>query len=149
MKKDNWFSPLLAMVFIMVLVLWASIAFAMDVTLQWDASEQPDVTSHRIYYDIDSGHPYNGTGAVEGDSGVEFLLTADENPDPAIVEHTLTGLSNDTVFFFAVKAVDDLGLSSAYSNEVNTEGPDAPEIRFKEIIFSQTQTQKITLRVGN
>lgn len=114
------------MVFLWFL-LWAVNSYALDVTLQWDANNEPDLAGYKIYYDTDSGHPYEGTGATGGNSPIVITLDQDENPDQAVVEQTVFGLPNDTNFFFAVTAYDDQGLESGYSNEVNT-GDEIPAI---------------------
>lgn len=102
------------------LLLITSTVFAMDVTLQWDANTEPDLAGYKIYYDMNSGHPYEGTGATEGDSPVTIILTQDENSDPNLVEFTIRGLPDSGTKYFAVTAYDDQGLESGYSNEVNT-----------------------------
>jgi hypothetical protein len=44
----------------------------------------------------------------------------DQNPDPDIVEYTLTGLDNDKAYFISVTVYtnDDTPIESDYSNEV-------------------------------
>lgn len=108
---------LLTLVIVFLLV---STAFAMDVTLQWDANTEPDLAGYKIYYDTDSGHPYEGTGATEGNSPVTMTLSQDENSDTNLVEFTVHGLPDAGTKYFAVTAYDDQGLESGYSNEVNT-----------------------------
>jgi hypothetical protein len=66
----------------------------MDVTLQWDATEDPSVVGCNIYYKVGGiGEPYDGTGATEGDSPVSITLAQDENSDPLVMEFTLRNLS--------------------------------------------------------
>ena len=110
---------LLTLVIVFLLV---STAFAMDVTLQWDANTEPDLAGYKIYYDTDSGHPYEGIGATEGNSPITITLSQDENSDTNIVEFTVHGLPDAGIKYFAVTASDDQGLESGYSNEVNTGG---------------------------
>lgn len=62
-----------------------------------------------IYYDTDTGEPYNGKGALEGDSPVRFNAWDD-------IE--LTGLKTNTTWHIAIKGFNDLGegpLSKDYS----------------------------------
>jgi hypothetical protein len=64
-------------------------------------------TSYEIFYDINSGHPYNGTGAIQGDSPINASnLTTFE----------ISGLQSCTPYYFAVKAYNAQG-ESAYSSE--------------------------------
>ncbi len=54
-------------------LLFARSAFADPVTLAWDANK-PDPDGYMIYYKTDSsGPPYNGVGALEGDSPITAL----------------------------------------------------------------------------
>jgi len=87
--------------------------YAMDVTLEWDANAEPDLAGYKVYYDTDSGHPYDGTEADEGNSG---QIEVDE--DTTFI--TLHGLPDSEVYFFVVTAYDTEGLESDYSNEVAT-----------------------------
>jgi len=64
--------------------------------------------SCHIYYDTISGPPYNGTGADQGDS--PFKVFGDT------VTTTLTGLINNTTYYFAIKAYNEIG-ETDYSNE--------------------------------
>lgn len=102
------------------------LAYAIDVTLMWDANTEPNLAGYRIYYDTNPGHPYEGYGAQEGASPIEIdLYNDDENPDPEVVEYTIDGLP-DGEYYFAVTAFDDgvPPLESDYSNEVSTRSPD-------------------------
>jgi hypothetical protein len=108
----------LGLVFLLILSLPAA-GYAMDVTLAWDANTEPDLAGYTIYYGTESGHPYDGEGALEGDSPVDILLDEDEDPDPSVVQFTLYDLPEGT-YFFAVTAFDTTGLESGYSNEAST-----------------------------
>ena len=92
--------------------------FAIDVTLEWDANTEIDRAGYRIYYDIDSGPPYEGTGTEEGDSPIDVKIADVEGGDTA--RYTVTGLNDDETFFFAVTAYNTSGSESGYSNEVST-----------------------------
>ncbi len=100
----------------------AAPSYAMDVTLQWHASTEPDLAGYRIYYDTDPGPPYNGAGAEEGISPIDMPLAQDENADPNTVEYTVHDLL-DGVHYFTVTAYNKEKLESRYSNEVNTNSP--------------------------
>lgn len=100
-------------------------ALALDVTLQWDANTETNLGGYKIYYDTNSGAPYNGVGATNGNSPIDIPLSKDENPDPGLVQFTVLGLPSGT-YWFAVTAYDnsDPPLESGYSNEVtNYEEP--------------------------
>jgi len=47
----------------------------MDVTLQLDANTEQNRAGYKIYYDIDSGPPYNGSGAVGGNSPIDVKIS--------------------------------------------------------------------------
>jgi hypothetical protein len=80
----------------------------MDVTLQWDANTESDLKGYGVHWDTDSGPPYGHHKDIE--------LSDDENPDPAVVEYTLTGLYRGTMYFFSVDAFDTEDLRSGFSN---------------------------------
>ena len=112
---------------IAVLVCLATPAYALDVTLQWDANQETDLAGYKIYYRAGSSGGsilanYNGTGAYEGDSPIEMPLALDENDDPDIVEFTVTGLTDGQTYYFVVTAYNDdvPPLESGPSNEEHT-----------------------------
>ena len=106
-----------------------------DVTLQWDANTEPDLLGYKIYYDEDSGAPYNGTDITEGISPIViylkdqkpegetgFELTDDTNPE--ITLHDLKTLIHG--YTFAATAFDTEALESDYSNEVSIDKATLP-----------------------
>jgi len=128
------FKTLKYFIFILIFTISTSV-YAKDVTLQWDANTEPDLSGYKVYYDSDTGTPYVGGEAVEGSSPIwvwvngekpttpehanDYELTDNANP-----EFTLTGLVNDEDHFFAVTAFDNelpVNLESDYSNEVMAE----------------------------
>ena len=133
----KWQKLTLVIVYGVFFTLLAGIVWGMDVTLQWDATSQSDVTKAKVFYKQGlPGEPWDGTGAAGGDSPILMdLTTQDENADPNIIEFTVNGLPNvDTSF--TVKAVDNYGRESDYSNSVTaTAGnPDPFEnLRIKDI----------------
>jgi len=77
-------------------------------------------TEYEIYYDTDPGPPYDGTGAVQGNSPIDANnLTTFE----------ISGLQNCTPYYFAVKAINDQG-QSVFSPE-------------KEIMIIESANQNI------
>jgi phosphodiesterase/alkaline phosphatase D-like protein len=117
-------APLLFINFL--LFVCGNLAYARDVTLQWDANTESDLAGYVIYYDIDSSHPYTGSGAQEGNSPIDVPISPDENPEPGIVEFTIHGLSDSKTYYFAVTAYNTGEMESGYSNVVNT-GPIIPD----------------------
>ena len=69
-------------------------------TLAWDPVVNPNLDSYRLYYGTDSG------------SYVQKLAVGN------VTQHTVTGLSSGTRYYFAVTAIDASGAESIYSNEV-------------------------------
>ena len=115
----NWKSILI--IFIILLCIQTPSFAVTEVKLQWDHSiDKPYLTSYKIYYDTDSRAPYNGTDAVQGNSPITVAIKDLAYPDNP--QYQITGLYNDKVYYFAVKAVDTRGLESGYSNEVATVG---------------------------
>lgn len=64
---------------------------------------------YKVYYATHSGPPYDGTGAVQGNSPINV---------GNVIAYSLTGLPAN-VRYFIVTAYDTLGRESWYSNEVN------------------------------
>ena len=102
-------------------------AYALDVTLQWDANKETDLAGYKVYYRAGTSgsgvlENYDGIGANEGDSPIEMLLAQDENSDPDIVEFTVSNLPNGLTYFFVVTAYDNEVPSneSGPSNEADT-----------------------------
>jgi len=65
------------------------------------------IPTYRVYYDLDSGTPYTGTGATEGDSPV--VVTTASLADPHSPQLLLTGLEVGQLYYFAVESVCDDG----------------------------------------
>lgn len=99
-----------------VFMLFTVPLYALDVTLQWDANTEPDLGGYKVYFDIDSGEPYDWAN-----SPIMMTLDLDENLDPHVVEYTVNSLPDGVVWYFAVTAYDTQALESEYSNEVNTD----------------------------
>ena len=103
---------------ILVFFCLISSAEAMDVTLGWDANTESDRAGYRIYYDTDSGPPYEGMDAAEGDSPIDVSIGEVENGDSA--QYTLTGLDGDGTYYFVLTAYNTSGRESNFSVEVST-----------------------------
>ena len=118
MKKNikTMFGWKFILIFFSLFFCLQTFSFAADVTLGWDANE-PDPDGYRLYYKTgSSGPPYNGIGALEGDSPITVELA--ELIDPDNPEYTINGLSDTETYFFVVTAYDSGGSESGYSNEV-------------------------------
>ena len=117
------FSSLFSFVFLVLLItlstlLSANIAHSFDRSFAWDTNTEPDLAGYHIYYKIGTpGEPYNGTGAVEGNSPIQIPLTSLN--DPANPEYTLHGLSDSGTFYFVATAYNIYGNESDYSNELS------------------------------
>ena len=87
----------------------ASPSYAVDVTLGWDANDEPDLEGYKVYHNVGSpGPPYKYSTTLP-----ETNLADPLNP---IV--TLTGLAESTKYFVAVTAYDSNGNESDYSEDV-------------------------------
>ena len=83
------------------LLLGANCAFAFDVALTWDKSEDSDATGYMVHYGEESG---NYTAKVDaGNSNA----------------HTVTGLLGGRTYFFTVTTYDPSRNESGYSNEAS------------------------------
>ena len=109
---------------VMVILFFTVPAISADITLAWDPNSEEDLVGYKIYYKINSsGSPYNGRNATQGDSGISVTLEEFDNSQEPLF--TLTGLSDDTLYYLAVTAYND-SAESGYSNEVNYLTPPAP-----------------------
>ncbi len=107
-----------SLVFFLGCCFFSSAAFAADLTLAWDSNSESDLAGYKVYYKTgSSGAPYDGTGADQGSSGIEVPLEDLDDSDNPIF--TLSGLSENTVYYLAVTAYNEQGSESGYSNEVN------------------------------
>jgi hypothetical protein len=119
----------------------ATPAYALDVTLQWDANTESDLAGYWIYYDTSPGNPYNGSGAQQGNSPIQMTLAQDLDPDPNVVEYTVYNLPAGT-YYFAITAYNTGNLESGYSNEVNTSSSPPPDTT--PPVVSNVQAASIT-----
>lgn len=76
------------------------------VDLSWPANDTDcDLAEYRVYYGTTGGGPYNGTGAVEGNSPVSFTPAAILGGDDSC-RVSLTGLATCQNYYCVVTAVD-------------------------------------------
>jgi len=75
---------------------------------------------YEIYYDIDPGPPYNGTGALQGNSPIDA---------GGLTTFEISGLQTCTPYYFSIKATNDQG-QSVFSPE-------------KEIVIIESANQNI------
>ncbi len=108
-KKESIMKKLLVLA---ILLITSSSVFASTTTLSWDPSPSPGVVGYKIYYSTSNTQPYEGTGAIEGNSPIDVgdVLSADIND-----------LLNENKYYFAVTAYDAEGHESVYSNIVARE----------------------------
>lgn len=78
------------------------------VSLSWNANSEADIAGYKVYYDTDSGLPYQGTDANEGDSPIDV---------GNVTGFVLSSLGSTC--YLAVTAYDADGNESWYSEEVN------------------------------
>ena len=129
--------------FLLIILFYCPPTFALDVKLQWDANTETNLAGYNVYYDTNSGAPYEGSDAQEGASPVDMPLALDENPDPDIVQFTLHNLPDGT-YYFAVTAYNNEAppLESDYSNEVHllASGDTSPPIISNISVPSKSDT---------
>ena len=82
----------------------ATLQLAGVLTLAWDASV--GAAGYKIYYDVDTGAPYTGTGAIEGASPINV---------GNVLIYSIHGLVG--TYYFALTAYNSLGQESGYSSE--------------------------------
>ncbi len=102
----------LGFIILLTSLLISTTGFCAEVTLSWDASPTASVTGYKVYYQQnDPTPPLNGVGAVEGTSPIDVgnVLTT-----------TITGLQDNTNYYFTLTAYDASGYESSYSNIVSS-----------------------------
>ena len=92
-----------------------TVADGREVTITWDASEEPDLAGYKIYYDTDPAPPYAPDQA-------DYVY---EGPPPIIVgrgvtEFTLHRLTDTKDYFFAITSFNSEGLESDFSAEMSS-----------------------------
>ncbi len=99
---------------VLLILLFSFSIFAADrtYTLTWDPNSESDLSHYVVYWGTSSGVYLQNSGNIG-----------------KVTTYKLT-LPEERVYYIAVTAVDDSGLESDYSNEVNTNRLKAPTIRF-------------------
>jgi hypothetical protein len=96
----------------------------LDQSFAWDANTEPDLAGYYIYYKNDtSGAPYNGTGAVEGNSPIQIPLTSLNDPSNPV--YTLHDLSDTRTVYFVSTTYDIYGNEGGFSNELYVIGDES------------------------
>jgi len=107
--------------FCFTMILVPVLSHARDVSFTWTATPEP-VTGYKLYYKTGTGTtvPYNGTGLIQGDSPIL---------PGKVTTYTVTGLSPDETYYFAISAYSGTG-ESEYSAivTIQPEGAEAPTI---------------------
>jgi len=99
--------------FVIAFSLLASLSYAGQIALQWDADTDPVVVGYKLYYQPGTdGSTFTGTGAIEGASPIDI---------GNVTDFTVSGLDLTQNYSFAVTAYDSAGNESSYSNIVVTE----------------------------
>lgn len=94
-----------------VFLCFQTATYARDITLTWDANIEQNLDQYVVYWGTDSNPPFAHNSADKGD----FI---DENTTTYMV----TDLSEENVYYFAVRAFNSAGLGSDYSNIVSSDG---------------------------
>ena len=85
----------------------------------WSANTESDLDGYKVYYKSgSSGPPYNGMGAMEGDSPITITLQELYNPEQP--EYIIHGLDDTEEYYFVLTAYDIYERESGYSNEVGS-----------------------------
>lgn len=74
---------------------------AADVTLAWDANTEEDLAGYKLYWGTSSGSYQNSVDVGN------------------VLQYTITGLAEDTRYYFAATAYDTEDNESGYSEEIN------------------------------
>lgn len=83
-------------VIILAICLYAFIASAMDITFQWNANQEDDIVGYEIGYRLDGVEDYT---IVEAGN---------------VTQYTITGLDNNSRYFFNFRACDRGGLKGEW-----------------------------------
>lgn len=133
-REEDEMKKLVGVLVACVLVLFAGMALAMDVTLAWDPNSETDLAGYNIYYSTITGVPAaNRTKVAIPLTTAGFVR--------ATPEYQVKNLTRGTMYYFVVTAYDTEvpSLESGYSNQVQTNGgPGSPAgTRIKVVVEVQ------------
>jgi len=112
-----WFNARVECFLILLILCFACPAYGIDINLRWDPNVEPDLSGYKIYYKTGSpGPPYNGWGALEGNSPI--AIDAYQVLVGNACEFTISDLDETEAYYFVVTAYDTEWNESDYSNEV-------------------------------
>lgn len=109
----------------LLLVIVPTLSHARDVAFTWTANSESLLTGYKLYYKTGTeGEPYDGTGLNGGDDSPILLGN--------VTSATVTGLSPDETYHFAIKAYYEDNESGDYSTTITIlpETLPAPTINF-------------------
>ncbi|MBW2366792.1 MAG: fibronectin type III domain-containing protein [Deltaproteobacteria bacterium] len=93
-----------------------------SVTLAWDANAESDLVGYKIYYDAGSNQSgFKGSGLDQGASPITITRAQLDNSKSPYV--TLSGVSHDQTYQFAVAAYNQGGVESGISNIIRYDPP--------------------------
>jgi hypothetical protein len=99
-NKNCIISYLFRLSILIIFIFFNTPAFSSQVTLAWNANTEPDIDGYKLYYGTSSG---------------DYQFIVDVNNQTT---HTLTGLTENVLYYFAVTAYNLNGFESDYSNQV-------------------------------
>ena len=100
--KINWLNVFCMLVLFFCFTISAG---AREITLTWDANNEPDLSHYIVHWGTETGvYP---TKTTENEIGLD-------------TEYKITLPDDGKIYFFVVTAVDNSGLESDYSNEVSS-----------------------------
>ncbi len=109
-----------------------------EVHLNWNPVSDPDLTGYKVFFDVNSGAPYEGKASIVGEPS-----PIDAGLDTSVV---ISGLGKDTIYYFSITAIDRCGNESPYSNElsINTHFNHSPVI-YHRVFFIEPNLPKGTV----
>ena len=123
----------------MLCCLLTAVAYAAEFNFSWEGNSEPNLAGYKLYYKSGACcEPYDGTGADQGDSPISIALG--DLSDLKNPQYTVTGLDDDTIYFFSITAVDTDDFQSDYAGELNNI---PPSITSQPIVVSKTDVSAV------